>query len=158
VGADRPGLWRGQSGPLARTVRTLAEQCSSIPFYCGDLYQLFIYGCLSHYCSGFGGLRKKLAGRFKSKRPRGDDDDYTPTTDSEAQSSAGGTESMDAEDFPHVHPDYPIDTQGWAYPKRRFSMAEYCSRRTMNQYTLPSDTNIHFFHTQLQFDVFGALW
>jgi hypothetical protein len=52
--------------------------------------------------SGFGGLRKKLAGRFKSKRPRGDDDDYTPTTDSEAQSSAGGTESMDTEDFPHT--------------------------------------------------------
>jgi hypothetical protein len=110
VGADRPGLWRGQSGPLARTVRTRAEQCNSIPFYCGDWYQLFIYGCLSHYCSGFGGLRKKLAGRFKSKHPRGDDADYTPTTDSEAQSSAGGTESMDTEDFPHVHPDYPIDS------------------------------------------------
>jgi hypothetical protein len=45
---------------------------------------------VSHiYCSGLGGLRKKLAGRFKSKRPRADDADYTPTTDSEAQSSAG---------------------------------------------------------------------
>jgi hypothetical protein len=33
-------------------------------------------------------------------------------------------------------------------------MAEYCSRRTVNQYALPSDTNIQFFHTQLQFDVF----
>jgi hypothetical protein len=31
VGADRPGLWRGQSGLLARTVRTLAEHYSSIP-------------------------------------------------------------------------------------------------------------------------------
>jgi len=41
------------------------------------------------YCSGLGGLRKKLADRFKSKRPRADDADYTPTTDSEAQSSAG---------------------------------------------------------------------
>jgi hypothetical protein len=39
------------------------------------------------YCSGLGGLRKKLAGRFKSKRPRADDADYTPTTDSETQSS-----------------------------------------------------------------------
>ena len=29
--ADRPGLWRGQSGLLARTVRTLAEHYSSIP-------------------------------------------------------------------------------------------------------------------------------
>ena len=54
----------------------------------------------------------------------------------------GGTESMDAEDFLHAHPDYPIDIQGWTYPKRRFSMAEYCSRRTVNQYALPSDTNI----------------
>ena len=126
VDADRPGLWRGQSGPLARTVRTLAEHYHSILFISGDWYQLFIYGCLSHCCSGFGGLRKKLEGRFKSKRPRGDDDDYTPTTDSEAQSSAGGTESMDTEDFPHVHPDYFIDTSRWTYPKRRFSMAEYC--------------------------------
>jgi hypothetical protein len=61
------------------------------------------------YCSGLSGLRKKLAGRFKSKRPRADDADYTPTTDSEAQSSARGTESMDTEDIPHIHPDYPID-------------------------------------------------
>ena len=55
------------------------------------------------YCSGLGGLRKKLAGRFKSKRPRADDADYTPTTDSEAQSSAGGSVSMDTEDVPHAH-------------------------------------------------------
>jgi hypothetical protein len=54
---------------------------------------------------GLGGLRKKLAGSFKSKRPRADDVDYAPTTDSEAQSSARGTESMDTEDFPHIHPD-----------------------------------------------------
>jgi hypothetical protein len=30
--ADRPHGGRGQSGPLARTVRTLAEQCNSIAF------------------------------------------------------------------------------------------------------------------------------
>jgi hypothetical protein len=106
------------------------------------------------YCSGLGGLRKKLAGRFKSKRPRANDADYTPTTDSKAQSSDGGNVSMDTEDIPHIHPDYPIDITGWTFPKRRFSMVEYCSRRTMNQYTLPSDTNVQFFHTQLQFDVF----
>jgi hypothetical protein len=41
------------------------------------------------YCSGLGGLRKKIAGRFKSKHPRADDADYIPTSDSEAQSSAG---------------------------------------------------------------------
>jgi hypothetical protein len=64
------------------------------------------------YCSGLGGLRKKLAGRFKSKRPRADDVDYTPTTNLEAQSSAGGSVSMDTEDVPHTHPDYPIDITG----------------------------------------------
>jgi hypothetical protein len=106
------------------------------------------------YCSGLGGLRKKLADRFKSKRPRADDADYNPTTDIEAQSSAGGSVSMDTEDVPHAHPDYPIDITGWTCPKRRFSMAEYCSRRTVNQYDLPSDTNIQYFRTQLQFDVF----
>jgi hypothetical protein len=61
---------------------------------------------------------------------------------------------MDTEDAPHAHPDYPIDVTGWTHPKRRFSMAEYCSRRIVNQYDLPSNTNIQFFHTQLQFDVF----
>jgi hypothetical protein len=112
---------------------------------------------VSHiYCSGLGGLRNKLVGRFKSKRPRADDADYATTTDSEAQSSAGGSVSMDIKDIPHTHPDYPIDITGWTFPKRRFSMAEYCSRRTVNQYTLPSDTNVQFFHTQLQFDVFVA--
>jgi hypothetical protein len=106
------------------------------------------------YCSGLGGLKKKLAGRFRSKRHRIDDADYNPATDSEAQSSAGGSISMDTEDVLHAHPDYPIDITRWTYSKRRFSMAEYCSRRTVNQYDLPSDTNIQFFHTQVQFDVF----
>jgi hypothetical protein len=46
--ADRPDLWHGQSGPLARTVRTLPEQCSSFLFDCGDWYQLFISVCMSH--------------------------------------------------------------------------------------------------------------
>jgi hypothetical protein len=106
------------------------------------------------YSSGLGGLKKKLAVRFKSKRRRADDADYNPATDSEAQSSVGGSISMDTEDVPHAHLDYPIDVTGWTYPKRRFSMAEYSSRRTVNQYDLPSDTNIQFFHTQLQSDVF----
>jgi hypothetical protein len=51
---------------------------------------------VSHiYCSGLGGLRKKLAGRFKSKQPRAGNADYTRTTDSEAQSLARGNESVD---------------------------------------------------------------
>jgi hypothetical protein len=105
------------------------------------------------YCSGLGGL-KKLAGRFKSKCHRADDADYNPAIDLEAQSSARGNISMDKEDAPHAHPDYQIDVTRWTYPKRRFSMVEYCSRRTVNQYDLPSDTNIQYFHTHLQFDVF----
>jgi hypothetical protein len=110
---------------------------------------LFIF----YIFSGFGGL-KKLVGRFLSKRRRADDSDYNRATDSEAQSSAGGSVSLDTEDAPHSHPDYPIDITGCTYPKMHFSMAEYSSRRTMDQFSLPSDTNIQYFHTQLQFDVF----
>ena len=114
-------------------------------YYWDSLYSIF---------SGFGGLKKKLAGQFLSRRLRADDSDYNPATDSEAQSSAGGSVSLDTEGAPHSHPDYPIDITGWTYPKMRFSMAEYSSRRTVDQFSLPSDTNIQYFHTQLQFDVF----
>ena len=132
--------------PLARTVRPLTESYTCFLYDFGVInYSPMV---ISHiHSSGLGGLRKKLVGRFKSKRPRADDADYNPTTDSEAQSSARGSVSMDTEDVPHTHPDYPIDITGWTYPKRRFSMVEYCSRRTVNQYALPSYTNVQFFHT-----------
>ena len=51
-----------------------------------------------------------------SKYCRADDLDYNPATDSEAQSSAEGSVSLDTEDAPHSHPDYPIDITGWTYP------------------------------------------
>ena len=57
---------------------------------------------------GFGGLKKKLAVRFLSKHRHEDDTDYNPVTDSEAQSLAGSSVSLDTEDAPHTHPDYPI--------------------------------------------------
>jgi hypothetical protein len=98
--------------------------------------------------------RRSLQGRFMSKRRRADDSDYNPATNSEAQSSAGGSVSLDTEDAPHPHPDYPIDITRWTYPRMRFSMAEYSSRRTVDQFSLPNDTNIQYFHTHLQFDVF----
>jgi hypothetical protein len=143
----KPGVtsdpWREQSDPLARIVWPLTEN-STFFLYIVVLSTIHQWLFLI-YCSGLGGLRKKLAGRFKSKRPHADDADYNPTTDSEAQSSTGGNVSMDTEDVPHAHPDYPIDIIGWTYPKRRFSMAEYCSRRTVNQYDLPSDTTFSSF-------------
>jgi hypothetical protein len=114
-------------------------------YYWDSLYYVF---------SGFGGLKKKLAGWFISKRRRADDSNYNPATDSEAQSSAGGSVSLDTEDAPHSHLDYPIDITGWTYPRMRFSTAEYSSRRTVDQFSLPNDTNIQYFHTHLQFDVF----
>jgi hypothetical protein len=77
-----------------------------------------------------------------SKRRRADDSDYNPATDSEAQSSDGGRFSLDAEDAPHSHPDYHIDITGWTYPRMRFSMAEYSSKRTVDQFSLPNDKNI----------------
>jgi hypothetical protein len=98
---------------------------------------------------GFGGLKKKLAGHFLSKRHCADDSDYNPVTDWEAQSSVEGSIYLDAEDAPHMHPDYPINVTGWTYPRMRFSMVEYSSKRTVDQFSLPSDTNIKHFHTQL---------
>jgi hypothetical protein len=89
-----------------------------------------------------------------SKRRWADDSDYNPATNSEAQSSAGGSVSLDTEDAPHSHLDYPIDITRWTYPRMRFSMSEYSSRRTVDQFSLPNDTNIQYFHTHLQFDVF----
>jgi hypothetical protein len=101
------------------------------------------------YYSGIGGLKKKLLGCFLSKRCRANDTDYNLATDSEAQSSARGSVFLDTENVPHTHPDYSIDIIGWAYPKMRFSMAEYSSRRTVDQFTLLCDTNIQYFLTQL---------
>jgi hypothetical protein len=106
------------------------------------------------FFSGFGGLKKKLAGRFLSKRHHADDSDYNPATDSEAQSLARGSVSLDTEDASLSHPDYPIDITRWTYPRMWFSMVEYSSRRTVDQFFLPNDTNIKYFHTQLHFDVF----
>jgi hypothetical protein len=93
--ADRPPVWRGQSGPLARTVRPSSADSPApdrnlhlLSLCCGVINNSSMV--ISHiYCSGLGGLRKKLAGRFKSKRTRADDADYNPTTDLEAQASAG---------------------------------------------------------------------
>ena len=85
---------------------------------------------------------QEVAGPFGSKRRSSDHSDYNPATNSEAQSSVGGSVSLDTEDAPHSHPDYPIDITGWTYPRMRFSMAEYSSRRTVDQFSLPNDTNI----------------
>jgi hypothetical protein len=58
---DRPPGGRGPSGPLARTVRPPSADrpdpgraMQFYSFYCGDWYQLFIYGCLSHLLQWFG--------------------------------------------------------------------------------------------------------
>jgi hypothetical protein len=139
---------RGPSGTLAWTVRLLADYpIDLVVIFSG--YYLIIGILYIMFFSVFGGLKKKLAGRFLSKRRRVDDSGYNPATDSEAQSSVGGSVSLDTEDAPHSHPDYPIDITGWTYPRMRFSMAEYSSRRTVDQFSSPSDTNIQYFRTQL---------
>jgi hypothetical protein len=84
---------RGPSGTLARTVRLLVDYHIDLvvifwllSYYWDSLYSVF---------SGFGGLKKKLAGRLMSKCRRADDLEYNPATDSEAQSSTGGGVSLD---------------------------------------------------------------
>jgi hypothetical protein len=138
-----PSVDRPPSGRIANSFYTWFQLLSS------NCWDSFIY-----YYSGFGGLKKKLVGRFLSKRRRADDTNYNPATDSEAQLSIGGSVSLDTKDAPHTHPDYPIDVTGWTYPKMRFYMAEHSSRSTVDQISLPCDTNIQYFHTQLHFDVF----
>jgi hypothetical protein len=113
-----------------------------------------LLGLFYKLSSGIGGLKKNLVGMFLSKRHRAGDTDYNPAADPEAQSSAEGSVSLYTEDAPHTHPAYPIDITGWTYPKIRFSMAEYSSRRIVDQFSLSCDTNIQYFHTRLQFYVF----
>ena len=73
----------------------------------GRLLSIFFRLCslywdsLHSFFSGFGGLKKKLAVRFMSKLCRADDSDYNPATNSEAQSSVGGSVSLDTKDAPH---------------------------------------------------------
>jgi hypothetical protein len=87
---DHPPGGCGQSGPLARTVRSPRADSPDpdrklhlLSLCCGVINNSPMV--ISHiYCSGLGGLQKKLVGRFKSKRPHADDADYNPTIDSEA--------------------------------------------------------------------------
>jgi hypothetical protein len=77
-------VYRGPSAGVARTVRLLADYLIYLVviFSC---YYLIIGILYILIFSGFGGLKKKLAGRFLSKRRHADDSDYNPATDSEAQ-------------------------------------------------------------------------
>jgi hypothetical protein len=90
---------RRLSVPLARTIHPLTEPPIDRAYTFQVIILLFLEFFI-FYFNGFGGLKKKLAGRFLSKRRRADDSDYIPTTDSEAQSSAGGSVPLDAKDAP----------------------------------------------------------
>lgn len=107
--------------------------------------------------SGLGKHKKQLTWGFRSsssKLHRANDAYHDPAADTESYSSVGGNVSLEPEDDQQLHLDMEIDVTGWTYPWRRSSMEEFSSRRTVNQYILPSDINIKFLHTQLQFDVF----
>jgi hypothetical protein len=67
--ADRPPGGRGPSGPVARTVRTLTEHCTSFLYDCGDWYQLFIYGCLSHLLQWSGWSSQEACRSLQIKAP-----------------------------------------------------------------------------------------
>ena len=109
---------------------------------------------------GGGSSLKKLEAKFKksaTKRPRRDDSDqdYDPDADSQAQSSEEGDEvSMEAENLGAK--DEAIDITGWAFPENRWSAEQYSAVRNPYQYALPRDTNILYFHTQVQFNAFWS--
>jgi hypothetical protein len=105
-------LWmRGPSGTLAWTVRPLTDYpisldviiFLSLSWYWDYLYCVFQWIWWS---------QEEAGRRFLSKHRRADDLDYNSATNSEAQSSAGGSVSLDTEDAPHSHPDYPIEITG----------------------------------------------
>jgi hypothetical protein len=100
---------RGPSGTLARTIHPMTDHPITHAVILFHLLLSWYWDYLYCVFSELDGLKKKLARRFLSIRRRVDDSNYNPATDSETQSSARGSVSLDTKDAPHSHPDYPID-------------------------------------------------
>ena len=98
-----------------------------------------------------------------SKRQRDSDDsddvDYAPNvSEMAAASSVGdvGDESSE-EDTEGVDNDV-TDLMGLDLPSRQWTAESYANARAVDQFSLPRDTNILFFKTEVQKDVyFGHL-
>jgi hypothetical protein len=96
-----------------------------------------------------------------SKRGRGNDDDpndddYMPNaSDLEAESSVRGA-GDDSEMYEDNGSDEDeiLDLNGLNFPSRNWTAEKYSNARSRNQYNLARDTNVLFFHTQVQQDAF----
>jgi hypothetical protein len=120
---------------------------------------ILIKQMLSFYDRGRGML-KKLASKIKassSKRQRIDssnsdsDSDYHPSHDT-SQPSVDADVSVDQE--PQI--DEALDISHWAFEEKRWNADQYNRMRNPNQYKEPRDTNIQYFHTQIQLDAFWS--
>jgi hypothetical protein len=107
---------------------------------------------------------KTLASKVKrggsSKRSRGNDDDYLPNaSELKAESSIDGVgddSAMDQDDGSDENEILDMNTLN--LPCKNWTAEEYSHARSENQYELARDTNVFFFHTQVQQDfLFGHM-
>jgi hypothetical protein len=87
-----------------------------------------------------------------SKRDRGNDDDYMPNaSELEAASSvAGAGDDFKMEEDDGSDEDEILDMNAFNIPGINLTAEGYSNARSENQYDLNKDTNILFFHSQVQ--------
>lgn len=104
----------------------------------------------------FKSVTSKIKKIGTSKRQIKNDDDYLPNaSELEAESSvrgAGDDSEMYEDDGSDE--DKILDINALNFPRRHWTAKAYSNARSENQYNLARDTNILFFHTQVQHDIF----
>ena len=101
----------------------------------------------------------KIKKASASKRQRRDDDpndeDYAPNQSDLATESSAAEDSDESMEGAHgSDDDEVIDVQSMNLPGRRWTAESYANARSVNQLHQDRDTNVLFFKTQVQQDVF----
>ena len=105
----------------------------------------------------------KIKKAVSSKRQRDSDDsddvDYAPNlSEMAAASSVGDVGDESSEEETEEVEDDVTDLMGLDLPSRQWTAESYANARAVNQFSLPRDTNILFFKTEVQKDAyFGHL-
>ena len=94
-----------------------------------------------------------------SKRQRDSDDsndmDYAPNlSEMTVASSVGDVGDESSEEETEGVEDDVIDLMGLDLPSRQWTAESYANARAVNQFSLPRDTNILFFKTEVQKDAY----
>ena len=96
---------------------------------------------------------------MSSKRQRdgdnSDDEDYAPNpSDMVAASSVGGVGDESSEEDAEGEEDDVTDLMGLDFPSRQWTAESYANAKSVNQLNVPWDTNILYFRTEVQQDVY----